>query len=204
MVCNRRLHASELFRTAFLRKRIILLLVLAASFVQESAGQIGVKTNLLYDATLTPNLGVEFPLGKKSTMQLSYALHPWRQGDKMLRHWSVMPEYRYWTCLPQLGHFFGVHALGGQYRAGGYELPFNVLPNFKNIRYVGWFAGAGLSYGYAYPLSVHWNIEGEIGVGVVHTRYTQYECEQCGAEIGRNRKTFVAPTKLALNLVYVF
>lgn len=168
------------------------------------AQQLGVKTNLLYDATLTPNIGAEISMGRHSSFQLSYALNPWRDGEKMLRHWSVMPEYRYWFCRPMMGHFIGVHALGGEYRVGGYKPPFGFKPQFEHTRYVGWFVGGGLAYGYAHPISKHWNLEGEIGVGVFHTRYTRYECAECGAELGRNRKTFFSPTKLALNLVYVF
>lgn len=185
-------------------KIVILSALFWLSLCPVKAQQIAIKTNLLYDATLTPNIGMELSSGSHSSFQLSYGLRPWTSGDKMLRHWSLMPEYRYWLCAPLTGHFFGVHALGGQYRAGGYDLPFGLLPDLKDTRYVGWFVGAGLAYGYTYALSRHWNLEGEVGLGVVHTRYTQYECEKCGAELGRERKTFFSPTKLALNLVYVF
>ena len=62
------------------------------------AKQVGLKTNMLYWATATPNLGLEMAVGKKHTAQVFFGLNPWKQsgGDhSSLRHWMVMPEYRY-------------------------------------------------------------------------------------------------------------
>ena len=46
------------------------LAILAAAFIARSAAaqETAVKTNLLYDATTTPNIGVEVGIGKKSTV----------------------------------------------------------------------------------------------------------------------------------------
>ena len=92
--------------------------------------QFGIKTNLLYWATTTPNLGVEVATGKKHTAQVFFGLNPWKQsgGDhSSLRHWMVMPEYRYWFNQNFDGWFLGVHALGGQYNVGGVKFPFGLL-----------------------------------------------------------------------------
>lgn len=62
------------------------------------AQQIGFKTNVLYWATTTPNMGMEMEVGKKHTVQVFLGLNPWKQsgGDQSrLRHWLVMPEFRY-------------------------------------------------------------------------------------------------------------
>lgn len=79
---------------------------------------VALKTNALYWATTTPNLGIEASVGKKSTLQLFYGLNPWKQsgGDQSsLRHWLVMPEYRYWFCESFNGWFIGAHLMGGQF-----------------------------------------------------------------------------------------
>lgn len=34
------------------------------------------KSNLLYDATLTPNIGLEARTSKRTSMQVFYGLHP--------------------------------------------------------------------------------------------------------------------------------
>lgn len=42
------------------------------------AQKVAVKTNVLYWATTTPNLGVEFGLGKKTSLELSVGIIPGR------------------------------------------------------------------------------------------------------------------------------
>ena len=102
-----------------IRPIIIILLALAACFTatpKAQAQSVAVKTNLLYDATLTPNLGVEMGLGKRVTAQLFYGLNPWKFSEgKSMRHWQLMGEGRYWFCSKFNGHFLGVHAMGGQF-----------------------------------------------------------------------------------------
>lgn len=94
------------------------------------AQEVGIKTNLLYWATTTPNLGIEMAVDKKHTVQLFGGLNPWKQsgGDQSsLRHWLVMPEYRHWFCQSFNGWFVGAHAMGGQFNAGGVKLPLGIL-----------------------------------------------------------------------------
>lgn len=50
--------------------------VLATLFSGVLYAQVAVKTNLLYDATTSPNLGVEVGVAPKSTVQLVYGLNP--------------------------------------------------------------------------------------------------------------------------------
>ena len=59
-------------------KRLILATVLLI-FVSlaNHAQNTGVKSNLLYWATTTPNLGVETALGKKHTAQVFFGFNPW-------------------------------------------------------------------------------------------------------------------------------
>lgn len=166
-----------------------------------------IKNNLLYDATLTPNLGLEVVTGRHSSAQLFYGLYPWTFSDnKKLRHWSLMPEWRWWLQEkgPMSGWFWGIHGVGGEYNVGGIELPFGLFKPLRQNRYEGWFAGGGLTLGHAWRLSDHWRLEAAIGVGYVHTRYHQYEYQECGADLGSGSYNYVGPTKLALNVAYVF
>lgn len=166
--------------------------------------QIAVKTNLLYDAALTPNLGVEATVGKHSSLQLTYALHPWQSDGRMTRHWVVNPSYRYWFCQPFMGHFFSIDAYGGQYRVQGVKLPLPVVPSEKDVRHAGWMAGGGLSYGYVWPLSKHLNFELSVGVGYIYAKDKAYVCGACNKLLEEKPHHYVGPTKAALSLVYVF
>ncbi len=102
------------------------------------------------------------------------------------------------------------HLLGGQYNIGNIDLgDFKFLgtnlAGLKDHRYQGWFAGAGIAYGYSWILGRHWNLEAELGIGWIHTRFDKYPCTKCGTKIYSDRvHNYVGPTKLALNLVYIF
>ena len=118
-------------------------------------GQFAVKTNLLYDATTTPNIGAELRVGSRSTVNLVYGLNPWTfssetHGQRKAKHWVLMPEYRWWTCSAFNGHFLGVHAFGGQMNASNVSIPLpggffggdNIASEVKRHRYQGEFAAA--------------------------------------------------------------
>ena len=170
------------------------------------AKQVGLKTNMLYWATATPNLGLEMAVGKKHTAQVFFGLNPWKQsgGDhSSLRHWMVMPEYRYWFNQNFDGWFLGAHALGGQYNVGGVKFPFGLLKGLRNHRYEGWYAGGGITAGKQWNLSKHWNLEASIGLGYIHTKYDKFECGTCGEKLKSAHKNYVGPTKVALSLIYL-
>ena len=197
--------------------RGILLTFLVALCALQGTGQVAVKTNLLYDATTTPNLGMEIGVGRKNTLQLVYGLNPWTfnsdsHGDRKAKHWLLMPEYRWWTCSKFNGHFLGVHLMGGQYNASNLDFPLpgaffsgeNLVKGVKDSRYQGWYAGAGFTYGYQWILSKHWNIEAEIGVGYNHVWYDKYPCYECGTKLADGSTNYVGLTKLGLSFLYIF
>lgn len=79
-------------------RRLLLFSFSVMAFLNAQAQRtFSIKNNLLYDATLTPNIGAEIIVGQRSTFQLFYGLNPWNgyHGQKRLQHWSLMPEYRY-------------------------------------------------------------------------------------------------------------
>lgn len=212
------------------RQWIVLSALLLLSATTLKAQTAAVKTNLLGWATTTLNIGAELGVGQKSTVQIFGALNPWDFGDeKHFRIWNVEPEYRYWFCEKFNGHFIGVHALGGQYNAKNMNFPLKSLiigstvdpitgdpaseekgwPDLtseqnKGRHVEGWYAGAGITYGYQWMLSRHWNFEGSVGLGYDHIKYRQYPCVECGALKKRGRSNYFGPTKLALSLIYVF
>ena len=110
------------------------------------AQDMALKTNLLYDATTTINLGYEVSLNRKTTLDIWVNYNPWTLGHKMvglddeavkditgltytggtasyrdtkLKHLMIQPEVRWWLCEKFNGHFFGVHLHGGLFNVGG-------------------------------------------------------------------------------------
>jgi hypothetical protein len=189
-----------------------LFLILACALTIKSNAQdiAAIKTNLVMDATLNANLGVEVGLAPNWSLDVTGEMNAWNMShQRKWKHWYVQPEARYWLCDRFAGHFFGVHLFGGQYNLAKIGADFTLLGtdynNLKDTRYQGWMVGAGVAYGYAWALSKHWNIEGEIGIGWAYSRYDRFKCSGCGKKIEEDKSHhYVGPTKAAVNLVYLF
>lgn len=195
-------------KTSFKKSMALSIILLIFCMCRVSAQQVALKTNLLYDAATTPNIGLEVGIDKKHTMQVFYGLNPWKFGsgedEKFVKHWVVNPEFRYWFCHRFNGSFLGIHAFGGQYDAYGIKPPFGWWDELKDYRHEGWFVGGGIAYGYQWVLSRHWNFEASIGVGAAYITYDKFNCGICGAKIDDGHKIYIGPTKLALSLLYMF
>ena len=191
-------------------KKLTLTAIFAIAFGMSANAQwVGLKTNVLYDATATVNLGLEFGLAPKWSFDLSGNFNSWTERNQIWKHWMLQPEARYWFCDRFAGHFLGFHALGGQYNVGRLKhtvdflgSPFHLL---RNNRMQGWAVGAGIAYGYTWVLGKHWNLEAELGIGWIHTWHDVYDCKECESKIASDREhNYYGPTKAAINLVYVF
>lgn len=166
--------------------------------------RIAVKTNLLYLATTTPNLAVEFGLGKKWTLDIAAGLNPWDLNSHKggIRHGLIQPELRYWFCQRFEKHFVGLHGMYGQYEIADIDLkPFG--NDLTGKRYNGWGAGAGLSYGYHLPMSSRWSWEFTAGLGYIYLDYDKYSCGTCETLIGDRQKHYFGPTKIGVSLIYM-
>lgn len=171
---------------------VIVLLCLMC--VQAQAQKVALKTDALYWLTTTPNASVEFALSDKVTLEALAAYNPWTfKDDKKMKFWLVQPELRYWFCEKFEGHFIGVHLHGAQYFGG-----------FKERRYDGYLAGAGITYGYHWILSPHWNLELAVGAGYARMWYDEtprIPCKKCAQS---RHKDYLGPTKAALSICYLF
>ena len=179
---------------------IFILGVSSFSFAQKAT----IKTNALYWATTTVNLGTEIGLGPKSTLNLSGAWNPWEfKNDKTFKHWMVSPEFRWYMKDRFNGHFLGLNMIYGQGELQG----FNMFVLYKSIspdvRYKGWMTSAALSYGYQWAIGKHWNMEATVALGLVYMNYDAYNPVN-NMRTGSGDKLMVLPTKLALNFIYVF
>lgn len=174
-----------------------------------NAQDVALKTNLINDIALSPNIGVEVGLAPKWTLDMTAEMNLWKVDGRSWKHLYFQPEARYWFCQRFSGHFVGFHALGGIYNFGKLNLPFNMLGSnlkeLKDKRYQGWAVGAGVVYGYAWPLHKHWNIEAALGIGWLYTRFDSYPCQICGTKIDRNKShNYFGPTKLSVAVEYIF
>lgn len=173
------------------------------------AQSVALKTNLLSDVALTPSLSIEAGFAPKWSVELTGLLNAWEVNDHLYKQWQLKPELRYWFCQRFSGHFVGAHALGGQFNWGNIDNSVKFLGTdfsaLSDHRYQGWMAGLGVAYGYSWIMSKHWNIEAEIGIGWIHSWYDEFRCADCGKRTRTNLEhNYFGPTKLAVNLIYLF
>ena len=180
-------------KQTFIKSAMLLLLILSTATTR--AQEVALKTNLLGWASTSANAGIEIGTGKKTTFQLFGTLNPWKfSGDKKMRFWNVMPEYRWYTCQKFGGHFFGIHALGGEYNIKNIDMPFGILPKtLEGRHYEGWYVGGGLTYGYQWLLNKHLNFEGSIGLGYAYSPLPQSSTES----------TLPAPSAIVVSIRFI-
>lgn len=178
----------------------------------ETKTVIALKTNVLYDLATVLNFAVEVPFNKN--FSILYEQHfPWwlTESNKFcIQHLSFGGEFRWWF-LPKtkeataklakrdalVGHFLGLHGWGGK---GDIQIG----RKFGCYQYEFW--SAGLTYGYAMPLSKHLNVEFAISVGYANIPYRHYiPTEDWEILIKDPKKVgtlhYFGPTKVQVNLV---
>ncbi|MDR2970247.1 MAG: DUF3575 domain-containing protein [Tannerellaceae bacterium] len=167
-----------------------------------ASGQtVALKTNLLYNAVTVPNLGVEFSVGKHFTVDVSGNYNPWDlSSSRSIRHWQVLPEFRYWPVEKFDGHFFGIHAFYTDYIFKDVWLPMGMK---RNQAFDGMAYGAGLSYGYQLYLSTRWSLEFTAGFGYGNYEYDKFSLEEDeNAYLGLFRTDYIGVTKLGISITY--
>jgi len=192
------------------RKSIILLYLAflmspVVSVAQNTAGTWALKTNALEWFIGSPNIGGEVTVAPNWSVGLDAGLNPWSFGDdKRRKYFVVTGEGKYWLDENFSGHYLSLHAGAGSFDVGN----FNILRSWGGFRkehgYKGSLVRAGVGYGYNWKLGGSWNIQAEAGLGMYHASYDIFDYEKDGRKVKKLTKTFFAPTKLGVNLVYVF
>jgi hypothetical protein len=190
----------------YFRKLSVILLTLVVGALSAKAQDAAIKTNVLgWAAGGTINAGVEVGLSRKVTLNVFGAVNPWDYAnDKRVHLWNAEPEVRLWLCQKFQGHFFGLHLLGGEYNIRNVDVPFKTLPRqmVPGRHYEGWYVGGGITYGYQWMLSRHWNLEASIGVGYAYSPYWLYG--RCDRILNHHHVNYVGLTKLAVSVMYCF
>ncbi len=198
-------------------KRILFILMtfVLTSVAAANAQKVAVKTNVLGWATATPNLGFEFAMADRWTFDFAGGYNPWtfdKQQNIKAKHWVVTPEFRYWFCESLQGHFIGINGNYTQFNISGLPLPNAFIElksnvpapaNFRDVRMNGWAVGAGLTYGYAFPIARRWNMELTAGFGWWYTEYDQFESRKCGMFQQKVNRHALGLSALGISFVYL-
>ncbi len=164
------------------------------------------KTNLLYDALLTPNIAVELPIDGYWSIAGKW-MFAWWEDPKHQRCYENLTaeiEARYWFShhtpeLPMNGWFVGAYV-----NAGYYDIERQARGARGNL----W--SMGVSGGFSHPLQrPTLRMEYSAGLGFIHTNYDKYnEVEDCqGIErllrYKHGRYTWWGVTKVEVSLVWM-
>ncbi|MDE6577015.1 MAG: DUF3575 domain-containing protein, partial [Muribaculaceae bacterium] len=129
--------------------------------------RFALKTNLLYDAVLLPNLELEWLLNNNWSVSLEGDVAWWKPSfTRVYRLAVISPEVRYHIRprAPWHGMYVGVFGGGGLYQ----------LEN-RHDGYRGDGGMAGVSFGYMWPIGKHFSLSAGIGAGYMYTRYKVYK-----------------------------
>jgi hypothetical protein len=77
------------------------------------------------------------------------------------------------------------------------------MPDLSVARIQGWAVGAGLTYGYAFPIARRWNMELTVGYGWWYTEYDQYESRKCGLFQQAVARHALGPATAGISFIYM-
>lgn len=144
---------------------------------KERCPLVAIKSNLLYDAALTPDLGIELSLSRRISVGLE-SVYAWWSNDRTHRYWRIRGgwlDISWWFGAASrrqrlTGHHVGIYASMHDY---DFE--------FGNK---GWQArnptfGTGFTYGYSFRLNGRLCLDLHLRAGYAGGRVTEY-IPQCG------------------------
>lgn len=183
---------------------VALLTLVSVEKVQ--AQELVLRNNLLYDATLTPNLGIDFRVAPKWTAGAVVGLNAWdidKDANKKWRHLLIAPNVRRWLG-DSLFHKSYVEGdlIYSHYNVGNTTIPFGIYKGAKERRLQGDLLALGGKYGYSWILARCWRIEAEAGIAVGYAWFKEYDCPTCGSYLGNGDRIFLLP-QLGINVVYI-
>ena len=171
---------------------------------------MSLKTNLLYDAALLPNLGAEFYVGRRWSLGGSW-MYAWWKNDRRHNYWRIyggeLDVRRYFgrraAEKPLTGHHVGLYGQmltydferGGKGCLGG-------KPGGTLWDKMSW--GVGLEYGYALPIGRRLNLDFGIGVGYLGGEYWEYKpVDNHYVWQATKHRHWFGPTKVEVSLVWL-
>lgn len=162
---------------------------------------MGLRTNMLYDIALVPNIGAEFYVGKGWSIGGNW-MYAWWKNDKRHRYWRLyggelgIRKYfgRRASEKPLTGYHLGLYGLMLTYdfETGGRGCQ-------SKCSY-----GMGIEYGYSLPIGRRLNFDFGIGIGYFGGEYKKYDPidDHYVWKETRQRHWF-GPTKAEISLVWL-
>lgn len=198
-------------RCQFVIALLLALTTQRVAYAQSPSGEevrqprVALRTNLLYDATLSPNLGVDVRVDSTWTVGLLAGINAWdidKDNNKKWRHALFSLRARNYKKKLFQKNYMEFDAIYSHFNVGNTKIPFGLYSAVKDRRLQGDLFALGGKYGYSWILARHWRIEAEAGVAVGYAWFKEYDCDHCGTYYGKGDRIFLLP-QLGINVVYI-
>lgn len=165
------------------------------------ASYFALKSNLLYDALLIPNLSLEASIGSGWTLGAGGML-AWWSKDAKHRYWRIyggdLEIRKYFGTLskskPLQGHHLGIY---GDFLT--YDFEFGAKGYQSKATYA-----AGIKYGYSHPIAKRLNLDFALGIGYLHSNYKTYvPRDGCYVYQETKKRKWLGPTQAEISLVWL-
>lgn len=165
------------------------------------ASYFALKSNLLYDALLIPNLFLEASIGSGWTLGAGGML-AWWSKDAKHRYWRIyggdLEIRKYFGTLskskPLQGHHLGIY---GDFLT--YDFEFGAKGYQSKATYA-----AGIRYGYSHPIANRLNLDFALGIGYLHSNYKTYvPRDGCYVYQETKKLKWLGPTQAEISLVWL-
>ena len=165
------------------------------------ASYFALKSNLLYDALLVPNLSLEASIGSGWTLAAGGML-AWWSKDAKHRYWRIyggdLEIRKYFGTLakskPLQGHHLGIY---GDFLT--YDFEFGAKGYQSKATYA-----AGIKYGYSHPIANRLNLDFALGIGYLHSNYKTYVPKDgCYVYQETKKRKWLGPTQAEISLVWL-
>ena len=190
-------------------KNIFVFVVMLISLMSSQrvvAQKVALRNNLLYDATLTPNLGADIRLDSIWTVGAIVGLNAWdidKDKNKKWRHLLIEPNVRRWlNRSPFSKSYLEGDLIYSHFNVGNTTIPFSLYDAVKEKRLQGDLFALGGKFGYSWILARTWRVEAEAGLAIGYAWFKEYDCPTCGTYLGEGDRIFLLP-QLGINVVYI-
>ena len=165
------------------------------------ASYFALKSNLLYDALLIPNLSLEASIGSGWTLGAG-GMFAWWSKDAKHRYWRIyggdLEIRKYFGTLskskPLQGHHLGIY---GDFLT--YDFEFGAKGYQSKATYA-----AGIRYGYSHPIANRLNLDFALGIGYLHSNYKTYvPRDGCYVYQETKKQKWLGPTQAEISLVWL-
>ena len=166
-----------------------------------SSSYFALKSNLLYDALLVPNLSLEASIGSGWTLGAG-GMFAWWSKDAKHRYWRIyggdLEIRKYFGTLskskPLQGHHLGIY---GDFLT--YDFEFGAKGYQSKATYA-----AGIKYGYSHPIANRLNLDFALGIGYLHSNYKTYvPRDGCYVYQETKKRKWLGPTQAEISLVWL-